>query len=751
LAAKVRKLWTNFSKGELSPRVEGRPDLAAYFEGAKTIENWLILRQGGLVRRPGTRFIAELKDSSKQAILLPFESSVDDSFIVELGHQYARFYKNRARLESVGSPIEVSSIYEEADLPNVHFTQSVDVMYLFHPDIPQRRLSRVSDISWLLSLITFMPPPSFEDDTDISSGPSVTLTPSGVSGTNILFTASSSVFLTGDVGRQIIYGASRAIITGLGPSAGASGSPNNIVRADIIDAFPSATPIPAGDWFLRLSPQVTLDPNIKEPVGAQITLVASAAAFRPEDVGKFIVIYGGLVKVTAFDSVTQVKGEILSTLSDAVDANPPAAPAGSWFLEVTSWSVINGFPRTGEFYQGRLAQASTDAQRATIWLSASDDFENYAIGALADNAIEIPIAARALNRIEWLADNIDLFIGTSGTEIRLKGGREGEPLQGDVPSLNERISNRGSASIQPQVIGRRIIFVDRSRKQIYGLSYNLEEDGYDAHEVTAVAEHITGSGVKLGPTAIQQRPDPRLYFVTDDGELVALTYFHNEKVIGFTRLVTDGAFEAVAVIPDENQGPDQVWVVVRRVINGQTKRFVEMFEWEASEFSTRAWQSLQTDCAKIYNGSATTTITGLSHLEGETVDVVADGEFKGTKVVTGGVITLDEAASKVEVGLHYDSTLVTMRPALEGQVIEGMPRSWDKIWLRLLNAKGGSINGNRIQYAVGELDELALFTGDKAIEGLGWDTEGRVTVTQTLPYPMILLAMFGEISIGDRS
>jgi hypothetical protein len=176
-----------------------------------------------------------------------------------------------------------------------------------------------------------------------------------------------------------------------------------------------------------------------------------------------------------------------------------------------------------------------------------------------------------------------------------------------------------------------------------------------------------------------------------------------------------------------------------------------MFEWEASEFSTRAWQALQTDCAKIYNGSATTTITGLSHLEGETVDVVADGEFKGTKVVTGGVITLDEAASKVEVGLHYDSTLVTMRPALEGQVIEGMPRSWDKIWLRLLNAKGGSINGNRIQYAVGELDELALFTGDKAIEGLGWDTEGRVTVTQTLPYPMILLAMFGEISIGDRS
>ena len=128
------------------------------------------------------------------------------------------------------------------------------------------------------------------------------------------------------------------------------------------------------------------------------------------------------------------------------------------------------------------------------------------------------------------------------------------------------------------------------------------------------------------------------------------------------------------------------------------------------------------------------------------MDVVADGSFAGTKVVASVQITLDSAASKVEVGLHYDSKAVTMRPAIEGSVIEGMPRSWDKVFVRLKDAVGGKVNGEWLSYvAPGE-----PFDGDKEITGSGWDTEGRITVEQTQPYPMSLLAIFGTLSVGGQ-
>jgi hypothetical protein len=750
----ARRLYTNFSKGELSPKIESRPDLAAYFEGGSAIENFLIMRQGGLERRWGLRFIDEVKDHTKDTVLLPFEASVDDAFIIEAGHLYTRFYmdKQLVRISAGGAPVEVASPYTEAQLRSIHFTQSVDVLFMFHEAVQQRRLSRISDTNWSLSAITATPPPSFEKDTDISGG-TATLTPGATTGTGIIFTASAAVFLEADVGRQIIFGASRATITAFGRSAGDTASPNDEVRATILDAFPDTNPIPAGSWLLRLSPQATLDPDKKEPEGALVTLVASINAFRSVDVGKFITIYGGLVQITEFVSATQVKGIIRSEMTGTQDANPAAAAAGAWTLEVESWSTINGFPRTGEFFQGRLGQAGTLAQLTTFWLSKPDDFDSYAVGATAANAIEYTIAARKLNRVEWITDRDDLFAGTSGAELRITSGKTDEPFGGDVIPVAKRFTAHGSAPVQPVVIGNRILFLDRSRKKVLSISFDLEQDGYDTVEITGAADHIMGSGVRLGALAITQRADPRIYFVREDGQLVALTFFHKEKVIGFTRIITDGTFESVAVKPhpaDSHGGHDEVWVIVKRTINGQVRRYVEMFEDHHEPDLTRPWDSLQTDSAVVYSGAATTVISGLGHLEGETVDVVADGGFRGTKVVSGGQITLTEAASEVEVGLHYDSKCVTMRPAIEGQIIEGIPRSWNSLWVRVRDTIGGHVNGEKIQYSQGALGSLALLTGDRKVATKGWGIDGRVTVEQREPYPMQLLAIFGTLEIGGN-
>lgn len=740
MATFQRPLITNFSKGELSPLLEGRPDLAAFFEGGSTLENWLMLRQGGVTRRPGFRFISEVKNSFKDTTLLSFESSVDDAFIIEAGDGYDRFYKNKARLS-----VETLSPYTEAQLREVHYTQSVDVIFRFHQMVQQHKTSRIADTNWSTLPIAYNPPPSFPDDTDISGG-TATLTPAATAGTNIVFTASSAVFLAGDVGRIIIFGASRAVIITVDVGLA-------IVNADILDDFPDTDPIPAGSWLLRLAPQTTLDPNKKEPVGAKVTFTAGLAAFRAADVDKFIKVYAGLAKIVTFTSTTVVVGELLAVMTGATAADPPAAPAGSWGLEVASWSVATGFTGTGEFLQGRLWQARTVRQPTTFWGSESDAFDKYAVGIEADRAIDYTMATRGFNQIQALADNGDLFIQTSGSEHRATAGKTDEPFGGDIIPLVRGFSAHGSAMIQPIVLNKRVLFSDRSRRQIFSIAFNLEEDGYDALEITGAAEHITESKIRLGPWALQKRLDPRLFFVREDGTLVSLTYHNHEKVIGFTRIVTDGTFEAVAVIPGTEN--DQVWVIVKRTISGQTKRYVEVMEDNASELAGRAWTSCQTDCAKVYNlaGVPTTILTNLEHLEGKTVDVVIDGSYRGTSVVTTGQITLAVAGLlTAEVGLHYNSTLRTMRPSVKDAMLEGIWRTWIKLWVRLFKSMGGAINGVDINYDPAPLGTLPMFTGDRDVTGYP-DTaglDGRISVVQNKPYPMTVLAVFGEIEFADH-
>lgn len=807
---KTRPLITRMSKGELSPLLEGSSDLASYFEGASVLENFHILRQGGIRRWPGTRFIKEVKDSSKDTILIPFEFSVSDAYMLEVGDLYIRIYKTKAAVLNVGVHVEVVTPFDVLSIREIHFTQSNDVLFLFHEDFQQRKLSRVSDTSWSLTLQTASPPPSFEADTNLGD----TLAPEANSGSTIQFRAGSAIFLNADVGRQIISGAGRAVITTFtdtseviadildpfsqaitaGPAtltsvgtavtsvahgaaignfaqltAGAqSGQIREITATPTADTFTMLTaftvdqgvgvawnkiiPIASGSWFLRLSPQTTLNPTLKAPVGASVGLAAGVAAFRAADVGKYIVVYGGVIRLTVFTSTTAMTGIIESELSESTTADPAAADAGTWTLEESSWSLTRGYPRTGEFYQGRLYTASTLAQPTSFWGSRSDDYDNNAIGITAEDAVEYTMAARQLNRIEWLAEhNKTLMLGTSGAEFKAIGsGADNAVIGGDTIPIIERLATNGCAPIQPRQARRSTLYIDRSRRKVMMIGFDLESDGETATELSVAAEHITQSGVRLGSLAFSHRLDPRLYFDREDGQQVAMTFFPEQKVVAFTRRTTDGTFESRAVIPSSTGQADQVWVIAKRTINGVMKRFVELYEENHEGLTTRGWASLQTDCAIVVTG-----LTGLSipvaHLEGKTVDVVKNASFIGSFLVTAGVVTLLEAVVSgdvLEIGLHYNSTATTMRPALQGTNIHGLPRSWDSLFVRLYQSKGGRINGEPIQYAASDLDENELFTGDRKVTGQGWDTDGRVTALQDQPYPFTAVSIFGTLSVG---
>src|SRR5258705_5675009 len=191
---------TNLSKGELTELVQGRTDLDQYYNGARTLENVIVLEQGAVTRRPGTRFVAEVKTSLLKTIIRRFVASKTDSFAIEMGEGYARFYKNSARIEIGGVPVEIATPYVAGDLDTLVFSQLNDVLFITYLFYQQRRIEHFSDTVWRLRTEPIDVPPSFEYGTR----PGATLTPGAVSGLGVTFTASVAQFETSDVGREIL-------------------------------------------------------------------------------------------------------------------------------------------------------------------------------------------------------------------------------------------------------------------------------------------------------------------------------------------------------------------------------------------------------------------------------------------------------------------------------------------------------------------------------------------------------------------
>lgn len=807
----AKKLQTNFTAGELSPRIEGRPDLAKFFNGCKTLENFFVYPQGGAFRRPGTRFVDEVKTSSQRTRLVEFIVNNTTAYVLEFGHQYIRFYKNGAQLMSGPSPYEVATPYSIDAVFDLEYRQSVDVLFIVHQGYAPRKLSRFSDTNWTLTQIAFKPPPTYEADTDFFSVAGI----SANTGDGKNFRVKLAFFVAADVGKNIVLGTARAVITAFtsasevvvdildafnatitaGPatltsvgttvtSVGHGAEVDNFIvltggaqsgeirritsvtdaNTVVIDAAFSADQaaavawnkviaFAASTWFIQGSPVTTLLPSIAGPVGAQVTLTAGANAFRTSDLNKYVKVFGGVVRLTSFTSATVVKGTILQGLSQA--ASPiVAATIGSWTLESDSWSPTRGYPQAIEFHEGRLLFGGSLAQPTTFWGSVSDDYENFAVGALADDAIEYTIASRRINPILWLFSHKSLFLGTAENEL-ITQSPQGLPLGGDVTPQVFPESEIGSKRMLPCPVSKGFLLVDASGRKVYDFLFDVVQDGLVPTELTLLSDHVTEEGgIYQDRITYQKTPNTIAYMVRADGQLLALTYYRvPENIAAWSRIVTDGEFESVAAIPHPDGDRVQVWVIVKRTIGGATKRYVEYFEDQASEFSTRNWEQLLSDSAVVYSGAATTSIIDLTHLEGEEVDVVADGSYKGRKTVASGRIILADAATKVEVGLPYTSTLKTMRPAIPNAMVEGYKRKWNAIFLRLQDSIGATVNGEEVLFNTGgqAMDTApALFTGDKQVKALGWGMDGYIEVVQAQPYPLTILSIFGEVEFAEQ-
>ena len=425
-----------------------------------------------------------------------------------------------------------------------------------------------------------------------------------------------------------------------------------------------------------------------------------------------------------------------------------------------AFSGVRGYPRAVAVHEQRLCFAGTTHRPNTVWCSKVDDFENFQLGSNADDGLQFTVASSEGNRIAWMFSQKRLMIGTSGDEWTIGGADSSAPFSASNVQA-QRQSSYGSKNARAILLNDVLLFLQRRGRKIRELTYNFERDGWVAPDLCVLAEHITeGEIVEM---AFQQQPDAILWAIKGDGKLVGMSYERDQEVVAWHRHSTDGDFESVATVYGLSGADDEVWFVVKRTISGTTKRYIERFKADNRakvEAETKAdWWFL--DCAKRYSGTATATITGLSHLEAKSAGVLADGAVQPNKTVSSGQITLDKAASKVLVGLPFTSTILPMKFDYELQdgATRGRRKRINRASVSLYKSLGGEASSNGTDwlwlYPRDFNDPMDAspppFSGDAEVVVAGdYSFDGDFYLRQTLPYPLTIRALVIKLdAFGD--
>lgn len=719
---------TNFTAGEVSPKCYGRVDLARYQNGAKAMPNCIVNIHGGAERRPGSIFVKETRDSLQKSRLIPYIFSTTQAYILEFGNQYMRVYlQSGGQVESSpGVPYEIPTPYTPDMLDALDYTQGADTMFLFHSSIPIRTLKRFASDSWSMQIAPFTVQPFDEIGTVIPQAITLSAATVGLART---VNAAVGIFLGADLGRQIVYGSGVANVVGY--------TDQQNLTVDIISAF-HTTVLPASQWEFLLSPQTTLTPTVKDPVGATTALgTGGPQAFRTEDVSKFVRINGGLVQITQFVSATTVNGTIFEELSSVI-----GAPKNAWSLESSVWNPLYGYPSCGALYEQRLVAAGSIRNPQTVWGSRSALPYDFTIGVNDDDAFSFSLPSTGqINPIQRMASTSTLLPLTYGGEYTMEGGNSYALTPTNVKTRAPSVY--GCNQVKPHRVGNEVLFVQRSGRKIRSLAYRIESDTYNAPDLTVLAEHITQSGIK--DMTYQQEPRSVLWCVRNDGKIATLTLDRDEGVTAWTPQETDGVYESVAAIPSANG--DEVWAIVQRLIGNTVKRYVERFD------TTR-----YTDCGIIgHNGGGAATWTNLGHLESETVAVKADGVYMGTFVVTGGQITLPRTAIDVEIGLPFSNSVTLLRPEIQAGdgTAQGNASRVHEVSMLVMETIGMKINDDEVafrEFGPDLLDEAPeIFSGFKRAGLTGWyrGDEQEITVKQDEPYPFHLLSVVRKFTVNS--
>lgn len=966
--------------GELSPRLHARTDFSKYSAASAILENIIPLSEGGLMRRPGTRYVAELKSSSVMGRLKGFSFSTIQSYQIEMGANVFRFYRHQAQITAANITGSITngdfasdvSSWTDKDTGGTAASTWNSAGYM-------ALLGDGTETAWMQQTVASVTNPSTISMKFriIGARGDLVYLRIGTSdgGTQIVndkgFEVGYHVYTFTATATTIYIGFRNTLAKSLGvddvsfidnaameiqtPYAAADlFQVEGMQSADVLYLFHEDYPTyklerfghdtwslvevawQDGPWLDENETTTTLTFSAAT-AGLGRTCTASAVTgindgdgFKTTDVGRLIRLTDGTVNwgwgiIVGWTSTTVVTVDIKRTVVVATAET-------KWRLG--AWSGTTGYPSVGAFYEQRLFAANTTDQPQTLWGSQTGDFENMApdspntdgttwAGTVQDDdALDYTISADDVNAIRGLSPGEDaLVILTAGGEwVPSSTGATLTPTDIAI----RRQTTHGSAQVQPVRVDNVALFVQRAGRKIREFGFAFEIDGFQALDMTRLAEHITLGGVT--EMAFAEEPDSQVYVVRADGQVPTMTFRREEDVVGWARQIIGGTFaggdavvESVSVIPGadgagqvkDSSARDEIWVIVKRTINGTTKRYIEVFErnFEEGDDQEDAYYSdscitldsaitvtaatkadpvvvtagthglssgdevrvtevkgmtqlnrnsyivgvvdannvrlfdpdilglivgatqanpvviatleahelangdkvgiasvagmtdlngnvytvanktattfelsgingtgfgAWTSGGKVYNstdGTAfdtyisdgklnekVTTISGLSHLEGETVKVYADGAIFPDEVVASGAITLETPASVVHVGLPYTHKIKTLK--IEGGSPQGTAVGRIKrivgvtsVLLNSLTSEIGPSEDDLTSYDFRDVEDQMdtappLFTGEHFVEfDDDWRKDPRIFFVSDAPAPFTLLAIAPSIDV----
>lgn len=746
----------SFNAGELSPKMIGRTDVSQYARGCRWLRNFFSTPYGSAERRPGTLYVASVSDQVNPARLIPFIFSADVVYLCEVGFGssgYVRFYRDDVLVDTI------TGVTFGADLS---FVQSADVMFVVDGVHPVREIRRTAEDEFELVETEVAYPATLDDNlTD------TTITPSAREG-DITLAASAAIFEAGHVGSYwtIIHTRLENDIDHDFHADGVS---------DSLEVFGYWDLVTHGTWTGTLKIQRSFDNGATWKDYRTFTSANDNNVSTSGEEDKENVLYRlsmsdyvqatsgtirycqsvlsnpdyattGVVHVTSVTSGTAAAGTVTKKLGDTVATREWNEPA---------WSDVRGYPRSIAFYEERLCFGGTAYQPQTIWCSRTNDWNNFKLGDLDDDAISFTLCSDTINHIRWMCQQDSLIIGTGDSEWTLSASNKGSAL---TPSdfRVRRQSVYGSGSVAARMAGEVVLFVQRQGRKVREFVYSWEKEGYTAPDLTALAEHITESGIV--ETALQQQPETMLWCRLADGTLAVLTYEREQQVVCWQKVETAGQVLSLAILPN-GAGEDIIYLIASRT--AEDVRVIERFaprEWAAGQIENAVYM----DSAVRRTGTDITEITGLAHLAGETVQVFADGAEQAERVVSeAGTVTLDGPAQIAAAGLGYESLLSPMPIELDMQNGSSMLRrkTIAEIRVRVYDSVGGEVragegdwqemvsrsaSGDDVNARIEPKDEVCLLTPRG-----GFSDEATIEIRQTAPLPLNVSSLSAILEICE--
>jgi len=398
--------------------------------------------------------------------------------------------------------------------------------------------------------------------------------------------------------------------------------------------------------------------------------------------------------------------------------NPPA-----------QWTGIN-HPSTGCHFQGRLWLGGTPDQGQTVWASKSGSPEDFTVDDPITDASALEFTLQEFGRIEWMLGTKNVLIGAdNGEHIITSAG-------GIITSQDFQIdqqSSYGSNNMQALQVGEKVFYLTPDGRKLRAMAYEWQENNWISTDLTFASEHITAGIGKHSCWA--QNPESIFLLELEDGTLASLTYDRTAETNAWTRLIAPG-MQIKDIATGRRDGVNEI------VAMGQ--RYPSTIDVETNSANKQKLDSY----VSVFDPIGTNIITGLDHLEGETVRPMVDGAVNPLVVVTGGQVTTQQAGFQLYAGIPYTATIKTLPPDIPQSQIRSWKKRWNKVWALMYESKAPIINGTR---PPARTPSTPMDTVEPDISGhyktinLGWDDFGQITISEDLPVNMNVLAIYGEM------